>query len=85
MQIRTHGFSQQQLEQGRQAYNSVRVSYDDNKEVINKGNFMKLLWRFWHHKLRPLSPDLDRIVQWMLQSGAYVPATTWVNSFGGVQ
>jgi len=50
---------------------------------VNKGNFFRFLWKFYTAHIQPLDPHVDRLAQWMLQTGHYIPATTWATPQGG--
>jgi hypothetical protein len=71
VQVRHGGFDAAALAQGRQEYNSVGVAYDDRKAVVNKGNLFRLLWKFYTAHIQSLDPHVDRLAQWMLQTGHY--------------
>ena len=64
--------------QGRNDYNIIRMDYEDGRTVLTKHNIMKAMWREYYTALRPLDPPPDRILWWMMQSGKYVPAATWI-------
>ena len=67
----------EELRLGREAYNVVRIDYEEGRHIILKGNIFKHLYRFWHAHLRPLDPDVDIVLLWMLHTGHYIPASQW--------
>ena len=82
-QILTHGVSDDDLDVGRAAYNAVRVDYAEGRIQLTKSNLFKQMYKFWRAGLKPLDPFPDRMLQWMLQSGEYIPSPVWIISGTG--
>ena len=79
----THNVTDEELEQGRVDYNAVRLDYAEGRVQLTKSNLFKQMYKFWRGNLKPLDPFPDRMIQWMLQSGDYIPSPAWIISSTG--
>ena len=65
-----------------EAYQQIRVNYTENRTIITKGNYYKLIWQFKQRHLLPLDPHPERILFWMMQTGEYMPDPKFSMSAG---
>jgi hypothetical protein len=77
------GITNEQLDSGRAQYERIKTSFDQDRVQITKANVYKEAHGFWHRHLSPLNVSFDRVLLYMLQSGEYVPAPSWVTSGNG--
>lgn len=65
--------------QAREAYASVRGGYRENKVLLSKKDFMKLIYAFWRKYLFPLKEiSFPRVIWTMIVKGDYVPGQQWI-------
>ena len=66
--LETKNVSVEELEEGRQYYFDVVMTYDDGKQQLNKGNLFKHMYTFYQREMRPLPVPGDHLLKYMLQS-----------------
>jgi hypothetical protein len=79
----TKGVSQEELAAGYDSYDVQKHSFDEGRVSINKGNLVKQVWAYYTRFLTPLQVPVDHILEYMLQSGTYIPALVWFVSSSG--
>ena len=64
------------LREAHEAYQIVRTDFTENRKLITKANFWKLIYQFWVRHIKPLDPHPERILQWMMSTGKLIPLHT---------
>lgn len=82
-QMAKFGISDDEAAAAREAYNAVKLDYEDGHKIINRNNIMKLTYQYWATGFKPFAVPLPRILYWMIKSGAYLPSATWVVHMAG--
>ena len=77
------GISDEEAAAAREAYNAVKLDYEDGHKIINRNNIMKLTYQYWATGFKPFGVPLPRILYWMCKSGTYLPSATWVVHMAG--
>ncbi|KAL0027089.1 hypothetical protein WJX79_004827 [Trebouxia sp. C0005] len=55
------------------AYQIVHTDFTENSRLITNSNLWKVLYQIWNRHLKPLDPNPERILHWMMQTGEYMP------------
>ena len=72
-----------ELAEGQQYYSLVRVDPLNGKRPLNKSNFFKEIFAFWHRELRPIFYAIELVLMFMIQSGQFLPTAVWVAGGAG--
>jgi hypothetical protein len=67
-----------ELKEGQRQYALVKTDPLSGKRPMNKSNFLKEVFSFWHRHLRPVFYEMETIVLYMLWSGEYMPTSVWI-------
>ena len=67
-----------ELKEGRRQHLLVKTDPLSGKRQMNKSNFLKEVYSFWHRHLRPIAYEMEVIVLYMLWSGEYMPTAVWI-------
>lgn len=76
--VRLWNVSAAEVKEGQSLYALVKVDPLSGKRALNKSNFMKEVFAFWHRHLRPLRYPIETVVLYMVQSGDYMPTSVWL-------
>ena len=60
------------LREAHRAYQSLRTDFTENRKLISKANFWKVIFQFWTRCFKPLDPNPERILQWMTATGELI-------------
>ena len=52
--------------------------WNGNRVLITKTNLVQLVYAFWLNHIRPLDVPFVRLLFWMIDSGIYLPSSTWL-------
>ena len=83
MRVRLWNIDAAELAEGQKYYSLVRVDPLKGKRPLNKSNFFKEVFAFWHRELRPTFYNIEIVVMYMVQSGEYLPTAVWVAGGAG--
>jgi hypothetical protein len=67
-----------ELKEGQRQYALVKTDPLSGKHPMNKSNFLKEVFSFWHRHLRHVFYEMETIVLYMLWSGEYMPTSVWI-------
>ncbi len=82
-QLRQHGVSQEELQQGRVRYRELKDDYMSGRVPLNRKTFLERVHAFRRANYHPFWVPMAVAVLHMLRSDGYVPGTSWVNARGG--
>jgi hypothetical protein len=72
-----------ELDEGRAAWDDVRADPFDGKTMITKSNWMKQMRIFEIQNVPSLEAPPQYLMKWMIQSGSYYPGPQWITPSGG--
>lgn len=76
--VKLHNVTPGELKEGQRMHQLVRTDPLSGKRHMNKSNFLKEVFSFWHRHLRPVEHPIEVIVLYMLWSGEYLPTAVWI-------
>ena len=76
--IKTVGFTQDELEDSLELIKTLRVSHEAERIVIHRSSIIKAMFQFQYRECEPLQPNALRTLTWMLQSNKYMPSGDWI-------
>lgn len=69
MQVSHSNIPDDVMHDAHKAYQIVHTDFTENSRLITNSNLWKVLYQIWNRHLKPLDPNPERILHWMMQTG----------------
>jgi len=84
LRVKLWNISAAMLAEAQKYYSLVKVDPLNGRRPLNKSNFFKEVYAFWHRELRPLWHSMEDVLLFMIQSCQYMLTAAWISGTNGV-